>query len=412
MRLPAIILLVSPLLSGLSACRDGGGGDPTPAWLRRRIDSLAERVEAVRGTRFGSPVQGRLIARGDLLRLYDSSSFEEPDPSDTAWDDVLWAVGLVDSLDRSDESDSLDSATIQAFYSRGVLYVVDDTPDSAGEFDITVAHELVHALQDQRWNLADLYRRERGLDRRLALHYLMEGEARMCETLLREGPNALLAAHPDRPLSAYRDTLRAQGALEPAWATIPTWHPYDQGSHALAVRWKAGGWRAIDDWFRRPPGRTSCFLHPERPCPELAPLDLSPLRVLGPEWRLGHAGSVGETYLDILIAQRLGETSRPDAVAGALVQDGYELRYADSNAVALLWRTRWRDESAAKTFLSTWDAMVRRRRPGERRAAPASSDLALFHDGGSQVWDRAERRGAEVWIVEGAPGRRAPRFPR
>ena len=67
-----------------------------------RIDSIARRVEILRGEKFREPVQGRYLHRADLLRIYDSVGFEEPDPADSAWDRMLWTLGFVDSLGALD----------------------------------------------------------------------------------------------------------------------------------------------------------------------------------------------------------------------------------------------------------------------------------------------------------------------
>ncbi len=417
------------LLIAMAACRQD---DPTPPDLRARIDSVALRVEALRGQRFTQPVQGRYVAREDLLRVYDSASFEEIDPADSAWDRMLWSLGFVDSLGVLDgAADSVDQASILAFYSRGVLWVVDDMRDSA-ELDVTIAHELVHALQDQRWNLARLYRDNRGLDGRLSLQYLLEGEARLLETLWArdlKDPAAALELFPHLPMEHFRDSLRDGDGLEPELVTLPTFHPYEQGARALAWMFaKHGGWAAVDEWFREVPP-TSCFLHPESLCVHEADLALDPVVQMPPDWRPLRDGRVGEHYLNILFSL-WGASSEwippgalkaesllyepwqdpgPDATVDGWRGDSFRIWRDDSGNLALAWRTSWRDSAAAERFLQAYQrVMVKKLRDDE--IVSRRPGLGLFRDAQAGVWDRVERFGSEVWIAEGMTTREPFRF--
>lgn len=415
--LPIVLLLAS-------GCRDEGDG--TPPDLRRRIDSLQLVVERLRGARFLAPVQGRTVPRSRLLDVYDSAAFETLDPADTAWDELLWAFGFVDSLDENDSAaDSVDRASIGAFYAGGVLWVVDDVTDSGGELDVTIAHELVHALQDQRWNLGRTEKAADGLDARLALQYLVEGEARLVETMCALGSrDSLRASLPDLPLDAYRDSLRVVGGLDPELVTIPVFHPYEQGAHVLERRLDAGGWEAIDRWWRNPPRTTACFLHQGASCFLPRPLPLAPLLVLPPGWRRIHRGRLGLVYANILFSLwssssdwippgelrsgwllGAGRDLPPDSVVQGMLSDSFALFADDSGALSLAWRTEWRDEDAAARFLESWGRLLVRKQRSDEVVARAPNTLLLARDAMSGVWDRAERFGREVWIVEGVPGR-------
>lgn len=423
------ILVLIPALAALCACDPS---DPTPPDLRVRIDSISRRVEELRGERFRTPVQGRYLHRADLLRIYDSVSFEEPDPADSAWDRMLWTLGFVDSLGALDgAADSVDQASIQAFYSRGVLWVLDEVRDS-GDLDITIAHELVHALQDQRWDMAKLYREHRGLDARLSLQYLLEGEARLVETMYaRHLVDSLrvLPLFPQLSLEAFRDTLEQSGGLDPEMVTLPTYHPYEQGARALALRRARGGWAAVDEWFRSPPP-TSCFLHPENRCRSDSGLDVGVLAAAPKGWRLLREGEVGEHYMDILFSLWRGsdrwipknevkgrsilkerwKDPGPDSSVAGWSGDRFQVMRDDSGNLALAWRTSWNDSVSANRFLESYlRLLVHKQR--DDRVVRRERDLALFHDREAGVWDRVERFGSEVWIAEGIVSTEPFSFP-
>jgi hypothetical protein len=425
---------ISVFLAALFSLGGCQAADPTPRDLRVRIDSISRRVEDLRGEKFREPVQGRYLRRADLLRIYDSVSFEEPDPADSAWDRMLWTLGFVDSLGALDgAADSVDQASIQAFYSRGVLWVLDEVRDSGVELDVTIAHELTHAMQDQRWDLAKMYREHRGLDGRLALQYLLEGEARLVETMYSKqlkDSTKLLALFPQLPLEAFRDTLRHSDGLDPEMVTLPTYHPYEQGARALAVRRSRGGWARVDDWFRTLPP-TACFLHPDDSCPSADSLDPSILAASPRGWRLLRDGQVGEHYMDILFSlwreSSQGTPDRavkarailrepwkdpgPDGSVEGWTGDRFQILRNDSGDLALAWRTGWRDTTSAERFLESYlHLLVHKQR--DDQVVLREPGLALFHDAQAGVWDRVERFGSEVWIAEGVSSREPFAFPR
>jgi len=417
------------LLASLCGCQPS---DPTPRDLRVRIDSISRRVESLRGEKFREPVQGRYLHRADLLRIYDSVGFEESDPADSAWDRMLWTLGFVDSLGALDgAADSVDQASIMAFYSRGVLWVVDEVRDS-GDLDVTIAHELVHAMQDQRWDLAKLYREHRGLDGRLSLQYLLEGEARMIETMYSRrvtDSHMVLGLFPQLPLDAFRDSLRNGDGLDPELVTLPTYHPYEQGARALALLRVRGGWPRVDEWFKSVPP-TACFLHPDISCPTGAPLDPSALAATPKGWSLLREGQVGESYMDILfslwrdadrwipaktiqaraVLKERWKDPGPDGSVAGWAGDRFQVLRDGSGNLALAWRTGWKDSLCAERFLQSYlRLLVRKQRDDQLvRREPG---LALLRDREAGVWDRVERFGNEVWIAEGIASEKPFAFP-
>ncbi len=399
--------------------------DPTPPDLRARIDSLQGVVERLRGSRFLRPVQGRIVSRDRLLEVYDSTAFEQGDPADSALLSLYGAFGFIDSVDQDPgAADSVDQRSIDAFYARGVLWVVDDVPREDGELDEVVVHELVHALQDQLWGLEANVVASPGLDERLSLQYLMEGEAKLVETMYRVSDRDTLAHRlPVLPLEAFRDSLEVEGGLDPELVTIPIFHPYGQGAHVLLGRWLEYGWSAIDSWWRTPPRATRCFLRPDIPCEVPPALPLAPLADLPQPWKRIHRGSLGMLHANILFSiwnassdwlpldslrsgslLRQGKDLSPDSVTHGMVSDSFALWEDDSGSLVLAWRTRWETAPAASRFLEAWARLLVRKQRTDVLVRRDLGRLLLAHDPDYGVWDRGERFGDEVWIVEGVPG--------
>jgi hypothetical protein len=418
---PAHILLFC-IASCFAACQ---ATKTSRVGLSDRIESISRRVESLRGESFRHRVVGRVLAREDLLRIYDSVSLDEADPADSAWDRMIWTIGFIDSLGALDGvADSVDQASIDAFYSRGVLWVVDGMLDSP-QLDATIAHELAHALQDQRWDLRKLYRAHRGLDQRLALQYLLEGEARLVETLYTHpvsAPEKILQRLPHLSLEAFRDTLRLAKGLDPEFVTLPTYHTYEQGARALAVRRLVGGWKAVDEWFSTPP-TSSCFLHPEDSCHKPMDPDPTGLFPVAKGWWLLREGRVGEHYMNILLSvwrespkwlpdseikakillDEQPKEPNPDQTVSGWRGDRFQVLRDGEGNLALAWRTVWEDSISARGFQHAYQrVLVRKQRDDSLYAR--TDRWSLFHDAQAGVWDRVERFGSEVWITEGVPG--------
>jgi len=115
---------------------------------------------------------------------------DEPDVlvQNHVYERALELLGLAMSGELSDDSYvELYTETVPAYYSdqTGVVTLVDDggsQPDDPGQATLTLAHEFVHALQDQDTSLTALYQATTTFDDTLALMGMVEGEAAMLES--------------------------------------------------------------------------------------------------------------------------------------------------------------------------------------------------------------------------------------
>ena len=185
-RTPVVVCVV--LLLGLGAALvagggDGGGGGGEPAVREppaAPVATIARRVEALRGLRFRRPpepvtvtaAQARREGLADLDRTY-------PPARRRADEEVLKLLGLLEPEDdlRAVFGAVLSEQVAGYYDSRsGRLRVVGGTGGSAALDELTLAHELTHALEDQRFRL-DLEDAGPSGDRALARLALVEGTA-------------------------------------------------------------------------------------------------------------------------------------------------------------------------------------------------------------------------------------------
>jgi hypothetical protein len=279
------------------------------------VKRIARRVERIRHLRFERPVKPLFVDREEAIRLQREGTAQDyPAASRAADEEALKLLGLMrprDSLARA--LAAIEREQVLGFYDerRKRLVVVRDRHASRPLLEITLAHELTHALEDQRFGL-----RAGGAndDAALARSTLAEGTATvvMAEYAVRyfgiDDALALFDSAPggDTKLPRYvEDTLL---------------FPYEQGVEFVQeFRGDSGSWKALDNVIRlRRPVTAEQVIHPDKyavderaasvPAPDLGP-------VLGPAWRKFGSSSVGEVDLRELF-KIVGRSPDQSAAAG------------------------------------------------------------------------------------------------
>jgi hypothetical protein len=372
--LTIIAVLVAGLL-GLWALTEDEEGAAAPA--AAPVDVIARRVEALRSLRFMrlpepvtvGPRQAQQEGLADLDRDY-------PPARRRADEGIYTLLGLIEPADDLRElTRSLFGEGVAGYYDPrdGRLRVIEGAGTGTRVLEeMVLAHELAHALEDQRFGLAT--EPAATDDRALARSALYEGSATsLMYTYVREhftteeALGGLLA-------SAFEDT----GDLPP-FLQAQLLFAYLGGERFVAdLLQRAGGrWALVDTAFRlRVPASTEQILHPRAyfTADEPQRVRLRAGAVLGRGWSRARAGTWGELQTRELLGSA-------DAAAG-WGGDRYELWRSGSSSV-LVMRWRWdrpRDEAEFAGRLREWAAgragTAVARRGGEVTLAVAA-DAAL-----------------------------------
>jgi hypothetical protein len=218
---------------------------------------------------------------------------------------------------------------------------------------IILAHELTHAVTDQRF---DLTRADRlalanaRQDELAAYSSLVEGDATLTmERYLTE--KLTPAERVDAGLAAASDRTPQRDAA-PAVIRESMMFPYQEGLRFVRALYQRGGWDAVNRAYRDPPVSTEQVLHPERYLgqpdrPQAVDVpDLSGR--LGGGWRSGVELSFGELDARLLLQSELAVTAAEAAAAG---WDGGRLRtFQRGGSTALALRTVWDSSAEAGQF--------------------------------------------------------------
>jgi hypothetical protein len=218
---------------------------------------------------------------------------------------------------------------------------------------IVLAHELTHAVTDQRFDLTRADRLAAGTareDELAAYSGLVEGDATL--TMQRYLAERLTPAEQaDAGLVAATQRTPERDAA-PAVIRESMLFPYQEGLRFVRVLYQQGGWEAVNDAYRDPPTSTEQLLHPER---YLRDRD-QPQRVevadlsghLGAGWRPAAEVAFGELDARLLLQGELAVTAAEAAAAG---WDGGRLRtFQRGTSTTLALRTVWDSTTEATQF--------------------------------------------------------------
>jgi hypothetical protein len=426
MRTPLVIIAVTAAaLLGLDALLAGGHGAPAGKAERTApVATVAHRVEALRGLRFDAVPRARSVtpaqASREGLADFDASY---PRRRRLADEEVLTLLGLAPAgFSLRAMSASLFAEGVGGYYdprTKRLRTVSGSATGTRLTAETVLAHELTHALEDQRYGLLDVAEgAHKGDD-----------DAALAELALTEGTATEVM---DRYLTRYFSASEILGgSLGAAFAGTGTGDmppflqaqlvfPYIGGERLVADLLRRAGdrWDLVDTAERlRPPVSTEQVMHPERymRADVPRPVRLGVRAALGARWTRAATGTWGELQTRELLAVSGGGGHA--AAAAGWGGDRWELWRARPlgecgspcrDADVLVMRWRWdtpRDEQEFADRLRRW---VLDARGGSAAAGPGAWTLE-----GGRAAAIARRGGAVTLALAPAAGlaRRAAAAP-
>ena len=406
--------------------------DPRLANLRQITDEMAKQVEEYRGLQFKRPFMRRLIHRDDVKKFMRRDMEREmPKEEADAMMRVMAEFGLVaPGTDLFDMFEGFMEAGAAAFYkpNTGTFYLIEGKNDR-GDRPI-VFHELVHALEDQHFDLTTMQRAFDGnSDASMGIKGLIEGSAeRLTDMYGKENPEDVAAM---MRAQATPEMMQRQMRM---MQSVPTFliaamglYPYKNGSAWLqAVGVERN--EQLDRLFAEPPISTEQVLHPAKsgrdyPHAVAAPV-IAP--ILGDGWESLDDDVMGELFCGLLLAtnrwnpqlknnmpvmmnvldmrtQGVGFKGEIAKAAEGWAGDRYTAAIDRANdRVVVAWSSIWDSEEDAREFAEFYASLTAMRAEGGRKpvevALPAR--LPRESDGSVSVVEVQARR---VAIVLGAP---------
>jgi hypothetical protein len=322
------------------------------------VDATLEQVAAVRRLAPTGSVRSEVIGRAELLERMKKELAEDLEPELLEGStELLFALGAARAdLDYLGSMLTLLGTQLAGFYDprEKEMVLLDDLGMEAQE--ATLWHELVHALQDQHYDLKPLMKWQAGRgDALSAVQALAEGDATsamMDLMLLPRGQTAL-----DVPEGMLAGSLGLMEAM-PEIASVPRIlkrsivAPYVDGLAFVHARRRAGGWQAVDAAWRDLPTTSEQILHPDKyTAHELAEAVPIPPAPPGGPARMIYRDVLGEEAIRIAFEEWVPRVTAAQAAAGWSGDNVAVFAAGDRRAVGI--RLRYDDEADAKRGFET-----------------------------------------------------------
>ncbi len=275
-----------------------------------------------------------------------------------------------------------------------------------------IAHELVHALQDQHFDLRRFENWPKGdSDAELAAHALVEGEATvvMIEYEFDERganldrarlillANSLIDQDSDTDPKTYPVLANAPKVLKENLQ-----FPYLYGARFVGTLLKGRSWQTLDSVYKYLPSSSEQIMHPDRFLSRDNPvkIDLADLGgVLGPDWKKSDVDVNGEFGYLVALAEFIPPRIARVAAAG-WGGDGYALyEKKGSGATLLVQYTTWDSEGDAREFFDAYSTRTEKRY-AVRKPAGLNTWQHVYET--AEGLASVEIRGKDVVMIEGA----------
>lgn len=322
------------------------------------------RVEVIRELTFEEEVPVEVITREEFA-AESAGEFEAFGDDERRFENVrLEALFMVDrETDAVEAYETLYGDAVAGYYDIEAAEIVLVSEDTANpELDeVTLGHELLHALQDQQFGLGT-YERETTNQDHAALG-LIEGDAvwvdTRYETHCEHGWDCTLPeTEPDPPAEIN------------VGISLSMFQPYNDGPDYIETTLRDGGWDAVDAVYDDPPASSSEVI---RPGEDREPVEIDLEDASSAEWdRIERADApdhdtFGEAGLASMFMAQTLETDESIGLSLIDVFDGFTsynydhdvtdgwagdefAAYTTGEETAFVWQSEWTDETEAETF--------------------------------------------------------------
>ena len=354
------------------------------------------RIEHLRDLEFEDPVEVRVISRDEFQRNRRGGT----DETHARWNDQVWEALFLVGEDTSVEdafNDTLGS-TVLGYYRGGTdeIVVVSDSEHPVIDRS-TLAHELVHALQDQQFGLGDVPDTQ---DRQLARNGVVEGEANLIEARYEQR----CETEWDCVETPVRSGGGGGGDVNRG-VLLLVLSPYMSGPDFVASVQRRGGWAAVDDLHREFPASMEQVIYPEK-YPDETPVDVTVPDQSSGDWeRFDHdpvADTVGQASIHVMFFQNgvrsesVSRYSFEHPAAEGWAGDSL-VPYRSGDRYGYVWETAWDSEQDARQFVEAYHDLL-----DSHGAESRGNDVAVV-PGPSRFDDafRVTRDGNRVRVVNG-----------
>lgn len=250
---------------------------------------------------------------------------------------------------------------------------------------IIYAHEYVHALQDQYFDLTTFYEEldeDTQGDALLARQALVEGDASFIQ-------NEYLVQETEANPIGTLFQVGIAAAQNPAVLAVPPGtpqifqdellFPYVDGALFVTQLFRDGGWERVNGAYEQPPLSTEHIYHPEKYLSYEQPITVELENLvdqLGEGWVQADEGTFGEFYLRQYLGTQL-DSDVVDTAATGWGGDYYRIYRTDDGDLAWHMQIAWDSDTDADEFIEAIVDFRDLRFPTPVMDIPCTSDETL-----------------------------------
>ncbi len=310
-------------------------------------DEITKRVEQLRELEFLHAVAYRTLSKEELPALIESKIAEQYSDDEIVRLSRMYAgIGLLpEGFDLKQAYIELFAEQVAAFYDQhaDALYLFEETPLDHATNRMILAHELVHALQDQHFQLELLpLQLKENDDRALAASALVEGDATLAMMLF-----LVEDTEPGRMVSALVSGIFSQNMTaltsSPPFLRESLLFPYTKGHEFVSAIHARAGMQGVNAAFKRLPNSSRQILHPNEYLEEehlFSPAEVEWAEPLSTNAEVLGVNVLGEFGLRILLGQWL-EPAHAESAAKGWAGDGYRVSAMPDGSLAVEFESWW-----------------------------------------------------------------------
>ncbi len=389
-RIGAVVLLLAAVACGEKKSKD----------VASKVADAIPRLEEATGLTFKTPPKFEARTKDEVRQFLEQRFLTDmPDAELRGSERSYKRFGLLpDSLDLRKFMLSLLTEQIVGYYdpTAKVLYIVQGASDEM--VAVTVSHELVHALQDQYFNLDSLQKVRGHNDRQIAAQAVIEGQATFEQLSAMLGGGTMVANLPGG-WERVRTLIRENNASMPVFSSAPMLiqetllFPYLSGAEFMrAFKEKAAG----KSPFGMMPVSSEQVMHDDRYF--LNRDDPTVVTLPAPPGKVIYENDLGEFETRLLLFQHLKD--RDAAYRGAAGWDGdrYVLFESGRGGEGLAWVSVWDTSIDAAEFFDLMDTAILKRF-GAVKPSQASQSTRVYSARGRTIAVTATEIGGRPVVV-------------
>jgi hypothetical protein len=349
--------------------------------LSERSDRIGAHIAKIRGLAFKGPVKKGIQNKEELRNyLQELMLRKQPKAKTDALARAYAMLGLMPrGIDLTKVVLDLLQQQVAGFYDpeTKALYLINEWNMSQSSI---ISHELMHALQDQHFDLLSLpMEDDKREDVMNAVRCVIEGEGMLMmflyvadkdadvgafETLLGEGYKSYITAL-NRGIEMKLDddsfmSGLGMGSLNNVPRVIKEGLilPYMAGLVFVHKAWQKGGWQGVNDLYQDMPQSTEQILHiekyfDERDRPTVIEIK-EPVKLAPEGFNLIYESILGELYISVLMRDLRGKKALKSSWEGWDGDLYLAFLHPETDKELFLWSTVWDSDKDAREFASQY----------------------------------------------------------